>query len=78
VTLRGSDSLVVRDLTDINHPKTASNMGAISGPVFVSGTEISYANETGLFRVPLSGSPKTLVVNHGGTGDWSPDGSAVV
>jgi hypothetical protein len=77
-TLGGSDSLVVRDLTDINHPKTVSTFGAISGPAFVSGTEISYANDTGLFRVPVSGSPKTLVVKDGGTGDWSPDGKAVV
>jgi hypothetical protein len=78
VTLRGSSSYVVRDLTDINHPKTLSNLGAISGPTFASGTEISYANDTGLFRMPFSGSPKTLVVKAGGTGDWSPDGQAVV
>jgi Tol biopolymer transport system component len=78
VTLRGSDSVVVRDLTDINHPKTISDLGAIFGPVFVSGTEISYANETGLFRLPLSGSPKTLIVKDGGGGRWSPDGMAVV
>jgi hypothetical protein len=78
VTLRGSSSYVVRDLTDINHPKTVSNLGAISAPVFVSGTEISYANDTGIFRMPLSGSPKTLVVKAGGAGDWSPDGKAVV
>jgi len=57
---------------------TVTNLGAISGPVFVSGTEISYANDTGLFRMPLSGSPKTLVVKAGGGGDWSPDGQAVV
>jgi hypothetical protein len=76
VTLRGSSSYVVRDLTDINHPKTVSNLGAISAPVFVSGTEISYANDTGLFRMPISGSPKTLVVQGGG-GDWNPDGTAV-
>jgi hypothetical protein len=78
VTLRGSSSYVVRDITDINHPKTVSNLGAISAPTFVSGTELSYANDTGLFRMPLSGSPKTLVVKPGGGGDWSPDGKAVV
>jgi hypothetical protein len=77
VTLRGSSSYVVRDLTDINHPKTVSDLGPISG-LFVSGTEISYANDTGLFRMPVTGSPKTLVVKDGGTGDWSPDGKAVV
>jgi Tol biopolymer transport system component len=69
---------VVRDLTDINHPKTVGNLGPIFGPVFVSGTEISYANDTGLFRMPLRGSPKALVVKHGGGGAWSPDGKAVV
>lgn len=78
VTLRGSSSYVVRDLTDINHPKTVGNLGAISDPVFVSATEISYANDTGLFRMPLRGSPKTLVVKSSGGGDWSPDGMAVV
>jgi hypothetical protein len=78
VTLRGSGSYVVRDLTDIAHPKTVSNLGAISGPVFVSATELSYANDTSLFRMPLSGSPKTLVVKPGGGGGWSPDGQAVV
>jgi hypothetical protein len=78
VTLRGGDSYVVRDITDINHPKTVGNLGAVSAPVFVSATELSYANDTGLFRVPLSGSPKTLVLRDGGTGDWSPDGKAVV
>jgi hypothetical protein len=78
VTLHGSNSFVVRDLTDINHPRSVSNLGGISGPVFVSGTEISYASDTSLFRMPLSGSPRTLVVKGGGTGDWSPDGTAVV
>jgi len=78
VTLRGSDVYVVRDLTDIAHPKTIGNLGKILAPQFVSSTELSYANDTGLYRVPLSGSPKTLVISHGGTGDWSPDGSAVI
>ena len=78
VTLRGSNSFVVRDLTDINHPRTVSNLGGISAPVFVSGTELSFANDTGLFTMPLSGSPKTLVVKHGGGADWNPDGTAVV
>jgi hypothetical protein len=78
VTLKGSSSWVVRDLTDINHPKTVSNLGAISGPVFVSGTEISYAFDTKLYRAPLAGSPKTLVTSKGGAGVWSPDGGAVL
>lgn len=78
VTLRGSGSYVVRDLTDITHPKTVSTVGATYGAVFVSATELSFANDTGLFLTPLSGSPKTLVVKGGGSGDWSPDGKALV
>ncbi len=62
----------------MNHPRTVSKLGTLSAPVFVSATELSYANDTGLFRMPLSGSPKTLVVKDGGSGDWSPDGKAVV
>jgi hypothetical protein len=82
VTLRGSDAYVVRDVTDISHPRTVGNLGTVAGltatPQFVSATEVSYATDTGLFRMPLSGSPKTLVVKGGGGGEWSPDGKAVV
>jgi hypothetical protein len=78
VTLRGSSSYVVRDLTDISHPKTISNLGAISAPVFVSATEISYATDASLFRAPLAGFPKTLVTSQGAAGTWSPDGTAVL
>jgi hypothetical protein len=54
VTLRGSTHVVVRDITDINHPKTVGGLGALPAPVgygpalegasgqFVSGTELSY------------------------------------
>lgn len=80
VTLRGSDKLVVRDITNINHPKTVGNLGTVTPyqAQFVSATEVSYATDAGLFRMPLTGSPKTLVVKDGGTGDWSPDGKGVV
>ena len=78
VTLRGTSSYVVRDLTDISHPKTVSNLGTISAPVFVSATELSYASGSALYRVLLAGSPKTLVTSQGGAGTWSPDGSAVL
>lgn len=82
VTLRGSDAYVVRDVTDISHPRTIGNLGTIAGmiatPQFASATEVSYATQAGLFRMPLSGSPKTLVVKDGGGGEWSPDGKAVV
>ena len=78
VTLRGSSSYVVRDLTDISHPKTVGNFGAVAAPVFVSATELSYAVDSNLFRVPLAGSPKTLVTSQGAAGTWSADGSAVL
>ena len=78
VTLRGSSSYVVRDLTDIDHPKTVGSLGAVSAPVFVSATELSYAVDSNLFRVPLAGSPKTLVTSQGAAGTWSPDGTAVL
>jgi hypothetical protein len=69
---------VVRDITDIGHPRTISNLGTIAAPQFVSATEVSYASDTGLFLMPLGGSPKTLVVKNGGGGEWSPDGKAGV
>jgi hypothetical protein len=76
VTLRGSSQLVVRDITDINHPKTVSNLGPIPLPQFVGMTDISYADAGGLVRVPLAGSPKTLVAKTSQVMlfDWSPDG----
>ena len=78
VTVRGSNSYVVRDLTDISHPKTVGNVGGASAPVFVSATELSFATDSNLFRVPLAGSPKTLVTSQGAAGTWSPDGTAVL
>src|SRR5712692_9651271 len=74
VTLRGSDAYVVRDVTDISHPKTIGNLGTIAAPQFVSATEVSYASDTGLFLMPLSGSPEALVVKGVGAWEWSPDG----
>jgi hypothetical protein len=77
VTLRGSNNVVVRDITDFSHPKTVSNLGTIVRPQFVSGTDLSYADATGLVRVPLAGSPKTVVAKSSQVMlfDWSPDGS---
>jgi hypothetical protein len=79
VTLRGSDTHVVRDVTDIAHPKTVSNLGDIWAG-FVNAEEISYADEKGVVRAPLTGTPKTYVVTSAGAGGgpWSPDGTAVV
>jgi hypothetical protein len=78
VTLRGSSSYVVRDITDINHPKTVSNLGAIPPPVFLSATELSFADSSGFVRVPLAGSPKTVVAKPDQVMlfAWSPDGNS--
>jgi hypothetical protein len=70
---------VIRDITDINHPTTVGllNTAASLPPRFVSATDISYSDETGLVRAPLSGSPVTTVTKCGGTPfAWSPDGTA--
>ena len=81
VTLRGSNSYVVRDLTDISHARTLSNLGSIPAPQFVSGAELSYMQDGRLVRAPLVGTPATIVVSSDqltGTFAWSPDGTAVV
>ncbi len=77
----GTDSskVVIRDITDINHPTTVGllNPAASLPPQFVSATDISYSDQTGLERAPLSGSPVTTVTKCGGTPfAWSPDGTA--
>lgn len=76
VTLSGSGCVVVRDITDINHSKTISNLGLDLRPQFVSATALSYIDaKRGLLRTPLSGSPRTPIA--GGAGEfftWSPDG----
>jgi len=74
VTLRGSDAIVVRDITDINHPTTISKVGLAA---FVSATELSYEDSTTLYRMPLSGSPKTVVAKATkgiGLFAWTADG----
>src|SRR6266508_4514134 len=68
VTLRGSNAYVVRDITDMSHPRTVSNLGMIGfGPYpsaqsqFVSATELSFVSGIGIVRMPLSGTPKSTV-----------------
>ncbi len=79
VTLRGSDQIVVQDLTDINHAKTLAGLGTSVVPLFVSATEVSYADDTGLVRSSLDGNPKTIVSRQVvSLFAWSPDGSTVV
>jgi Tol biopolymer transport system component len=81
VNLRGSGQIVVRDVSDINHPTTLANVATVPRPVFVSATELSFADEGVLFRAPLAGTPKAVVANPSeGVGQfaWSPDGRSVV
>jgi hypothetical protein len=78
VTLRGSNSYVVRDITDINHPTTVSSLAAITQPVFVNANEISFEDENGLERSPLGGSPTVVVNPGGGLFTWSPDGTTAI
>lgn len=83
VTLRGSNQLVVRDITDINHPKTVGNVGTVTElyqAEFVSATALTYADQnTSIIRVPLAGSPKTVVAKSAQAMllTWSPDGSTL-
>jgi len=79
VALRGTNPWVLRDITNISHASTVSTF-MTSPPQFVSGTELSYADETGLYRMPLAGSPKTRVSKSGQTAglfSWSPNGRTV-
>jgi hypothetical protein len=81
VTLRGSNSVVVRDLTDINHPGTVSTWGPRANPQFVSSTDLSYVDGPSLMRAPVTGPVPTTVVARLENGrwlltyTWSPDGT---
>jgi hypothetical protein len=75
VTLRGSTNVVVRDVTEINHPTTVATLPRDQAALFVSATEMSYADSTTLYRMPLSGSPKTVVAKAAvGLFAWSSEG----
>ena len=78
VTLRGSGSWVVRDVTDIRHASTVSGLGSVGPPRFVSATELSYVDGNSLVKAPLAGSPRSPFASpHWGVSyfDWSPDGT---
>lgn len=80
VTLRGSNTTVVRDITDITHPKTVSTFNNVS-PQFISSTDVSYVDGNNLIRRRWAGStPATVVSSSQGIGSfaWSPDGNSVV
>jgi hypothetical protein len=79
VSLSGGTDFVIRDITDLNHPFTVSSLGnkVNYATQFVNASEISDTDPLGLVRMPLSGSPKTVVTRCGGLFAWSPDGTAV-
>ncbi len=83
VTLSGSDQIVVRDITDINHPATVATPGLVDRQqlTFVSATEIAAMNGTGVVRMPLSGSPQVqaVAICPGGAEayGWSRDGQSL-
>lgn len=79
VTLRGSSEVVVRDMTDINHPTTVTHLGAVPYPQFASAGQLSYVDGRTLVRVPLAGSPRTTIATLPSSqwmlmSTWSPDG----
>jgi hypothetical protein len=83
VTLRGSNQLVVRDITDIAHPKTIGTLPAVSQPLLVDAGQMSYIDydHGQLVRMRFDGSSKTTVTTSSqftGYVDWSPDGSSVI
>jgi len=79
VTLRGSENIVVRDVTDLTRPRTLGNLGS-NGATFVSATELEYLLNGILVTTPLSGSPASPVagVPKGAAPRWNPDRSAGV
>jgi hypothetical protein len=80
VTLRGSNVIVVRDITDIAHAKTVGNLGQIPAPQFASGSLITYADGTDMWSEPVGGSATRMPPPFPGIGAfaWSPDGNTLV
>jgi hypothetical protein len=61
ISFKGSQNLVVRDITDFLHPTTVSTLENLWNVQFVSATELSFWDGTQLVRAPLSGSPRGVV-----------------
>jgi hypothetical protein len=81
VALHGGYDVVVRDITDISNARTIGHLGGVNVAQFVSGTEVSYATDSGLVCAPLTGTPLSTVPTKPGfinSFAWSLDGSAVV
>src|SRR2546428_7621453 len=80
VTLRGSNVIVVRDITDIAHPKTVGTVGQVPAPQFASGSLITYATASDMWSEPVGGSATRMPPPFPGIGAfaWSPDGNSLV
>jgi hypothetical protein len=76
VWFKGSPKFIVRDITDILHPVTVSHFDEW-GLRFVNASELSYGDRGFLYRMPLSGSPKSVLAECAGWSAWSPDGRTV-
>ena len=80
VTLRGSTSYVIRDLTDITHPKTVSSFDTVV-PQFISANDVSYVSANSVIRRDWRGSAATTIVSSSQgirAYAWSPDGNSLV
>jgi len=87
VTLQGSSTYVIRDVTDLNHPFTASTLGDLAplsgpkaayAPQIVAGTDLAYYGDDGvLMRKPFDGSPLLVTTPCDGFlgFTWSSDGA---
>jgi hypothetical protein len=79
VSLRGGTGLVVRDITDINHPSTVGTADVSSQPKFVNASDVSYLDQnTNLVRSAFGGSSPTIVAACASLFDWNRDGTSVV
>src|SRR5258708_16045696 len=62
IQFKGSQQLAVRDFTDILNPVTVSKLDHVGfSTQFVSSTDLSYFDEQAVVRMPLVGSPRTVV-----------------
>jgi hypothetical protein len=84
VTLNGRTDFVVRDITDINNPRTVGTLNVPSGRSistarFVSASDVAYIDDDGnLIRLAYASSARVTVTPCTVLFDWSPDGTAVV
>jgi hypothetical protein len=79
VLLSGSTALVVRDITDILHPKTLGTFPVQSyGPAqFIGGTDVALAETDGLVRMHLDGSSRSLLAPSASAIASTTDGTTV-